>query len=77
VLKEQQSNDCVAGLSCRRCLLLDFDLKPVEVFLDIDPRVEISTRPVDGVDAVSPKKKGGTLTGCDDKDVFHAGAASC
>jgi hypothetical protein len=70
VLQEFQRNDPVAGLSRRRRLLLHFDLEPVEVFLDVDPLVEILARPVDGIDAVLTAKKRGTLTGSDDKDIL-------
>lgn len=70
VLQELQRNDRVAGLGGRRRFLLHFDLKPVEVCLDVDPLVEILSGPVHGVDAVPPAKKGGTLTGGDDEDIL-------
>jgi len=51
-------------------LLLYFDLEPVEVFLDVDPLVELLARPIHGIDAILTEKKRGTLTSGDDKDIF-------
>jgi hypothetical protein len=42
LLQELHSDDRIAGLVSRRLLLLNFDLYPVEVFLDVDSLVQVS-----------------------------------